>query len=196
MDKTIQDLTDKIYKEGVEKGNAEAQRIIDEAHARQQQIVGEARKEADKIVADARKQAADLKKNTQAELKLFTGQAFEALKTEIANLLTSKLSADAVTSATSDQEFMQKIILTIVQEWSKNEELTIRVQDAEALRKYFEKNAKVLLDKGVKIEQVNGIKTAFEIVPADGSYKVSFGDEEFINYFKEFLRPQLIEMLF
>lgn len=196
MDKTIQDLTDKIYKEGVEKGNAEAQRIIDEAHAREQQIVGEARKEADKIVADARKQAADLKKNTQAELKLFTGQAFEALKTEIANLLTSKLSADAVTSATSDQEFMQKIILTIVQEWSKNEELTIRVQDAEALRKYFEKSARALLDKGVKIEQVNGIKTAFEIVPADGSYKVSFGDEEFINYFKEFLRPQLIEMLF
>lgn len=196
MDKTIQDLTDKIYKEGVEKGNAEAQRIIDEAKTREQQMIEEARKEADKIIADAQKKSADLRKNTQAELKLFTGQALEALKTEIANLLTTKLSAQAVATATSDKEFMQKVILTIVQEWAKDEKLTVRTQDAEELRKYFEKNARELLDKGVKIEQVNGIGTAFEIVPADGSYKVTFGDEEFVNYFKEFLRPQLIEMLF
>ena len=53
-----------------------------------------------------------------------------------------------------------------------------------------------LLDKGVKIEQVNGIKTLFSVSPADGSYKVNFGEEEFMNYFKEFLRPQLVEMLF
>ena len=57
-------------------------------------------------------------------------------------------------------------------------------------------HAKNLLDKGVKIEQVNGIKTLFTISPADGAYKVNFGDEEFANYFKEFLRPQLVEMLF
>jgi V/A-type H+-transporting ATPase subunit E len=48
----------------------------------------------------------------------------------------------------------------------------------------------------VKIEQVNGKKALFTIQPADGSYKVNFGEEEFVNYFKEFLRPQLIEMLF
>ena len=53
-----------------------------------------------------------------------------------------------------------------------------------------------MLDKGVKIEQVNGIKTLFSVSPADGSYKVNFGEEEFMNYFKEFLRPQLVEMLF
>ena len=53
-----------------------------------------------------------------------------------------------------------------------------------------------LLDKGVTIEQVNGIKTLFTVSPADGSYKVNFGEEEFMNYFKAFLRPQLVEMLF
>jgi V/A-type H+-transporting ATPase subunit E len=43
---------------------------------------------------------------------------------------------------------------------------------------------------------VNGSKTLFSISPADGSYKVNFGEEEFENYFKDFLRPQLVEMLF
>ena len=46
----------------------------------------------------------------------------------------------------------------------------------------------------MKIEQVNGIKTLFTVSPADGSYKVNFGEEEFMNYFKAFLRPQLVEI--
>ena len=48
----------------------------------------------------------------------------------------------------------------------------------------------------MKIEQVNGQKTAFTIQPADGSYKMNFGDAEFEDYFKSFLRPQLVDMLF
>ena len=46
------------------------------------------------------------------------------------------------------------------------------------------------------IEQVSGKDTMLTIAPADGSYKVNFGREEFEDYFKSFLRPQLVEMLF
>ena len=46
------------------------------------------------------------------------------------------------------------------------------------------------------ITEVKGIKTAFTIQPAKGGYKLAFGDAEFIAYFKEMLRPQLVEMLF
>ncbi len=77
-----------------------------------------------------------------------------------------------------------------------NEPIVISTADAEGLKKYFAAKAKELLDKGVKIEQVNGTKHFSRISPADGSYKVNFGEEEFMNYFKEFLRPQLVEMLF
>ena len=80
--------------------------------------------------------------------------------------------------------------------WSANEPIVISTSDADDLKKYFTDQAKGLLDKGVKIEQVNGNKTLFSVSPADGSYKVNFGEEEFMNYFKEFLRPQLVEMLF
>lgn len=66
----------------------------------------------------------------------------------------------------------------------------------ESLKAYFAKEAKQVLDKGVKIEQVNGIQTLFTIAPQDGSYKVEFGKEQFESYFKAFLRPQLVDMLF
>ena len=56
--------------------------------------------------------------------------------------------------------------------------------------------AKALLDKGVEIKQVNGLKSSFSISPADGSYKVNFGEAEFESFLKSFLRPQMVELLF
>ena len=58
MDTKIQELTDKIYKEGVEKGNEEAGRIIAEANAQKDTILKDAEAEAKRIVAAAEKQAA------------------------------------------------------------------------------------------------------------------------------------------
>ena len=71
MENKIQELTDKIYREGVEKGNEEAQRLIGEAQKEAQKLLEEARKQADSIVADAQKKADELTDNTKSELKLF-----------------------------------------------------------------------------------------------------------------------------
>lgn len=196
MDTKIQELTDKIYKEGVEKGDEEAGRIIAGANAQKQAIVSEAEAEAKRIVATAEKQAAELKKNTEAELKLFATQSVEALKSEVVNIITGKITSSNVKAIVSDTAFMQKIMLEIAKEWAKKEAITIQTADADALTQYFEANAKALLNAGVKIEQVNGKEASFTIIPSDGSYKVSFGEDEFVTFFKEFLRPQLVEMLF
>lgn len=196
MDTKIQELTDKIYREGVEKGNTEAERIISEANERKENILKEAESEAKGIMAAAEKEAAELKKNTEAELKLFATQAVEALKSEVSDLITGEVVASNIKAAVVDPAFMQKVILELVKNWAKGESFTIQAPEAEALKKYFEANAKALLDKGCKIEKVNGKKASFAIMPADGSYKVTFGEEEFIEFFKAFLRPQLVDMLF
>lgn len=195
MDK-IQELTSKLYSEGVEKGKREAEKIIAEANAQKKQILDEATAKAQEIIAAAEKQSAEMRSHTEAELKLFAAQAIEALKTEITNLITDKLASDNVKAAMQDQTFIQKIIVELVRNWSKNEKLTIGVQNSKELETYIASNAKDLLDKGLKIESVNGIKSGFTLSPEDGSYKVKFGEEEFIEYFKEFLRPQVQKLLF
>jgi len=196
MDTKIQELTDKIYHEGVEKGNEEASRIISEANQQKLTIISDAEAEAKRIIATAKKEAAEVKKNTEAELKLFSAQAVEALKSEVANLITGGIVSQNVKAVTSDKAYMQQVILEMAKEWVKKEGLTIQTADSQRLIKYFEANAKDLLNKGVKIEQINGKDAAFTIVPADGSYKVAFGEDEFVSFFKEFLRPQLVESLF
>ena len=194
MDK-IQELTSKLYTEGVEKGREEAERIIAEAKAREEKIVKEAKAKADHLIAAAQKEQAELKKHTEAELKLFASQSAEALKTEIINLLTDKLATMNVKAAMEDKGFMQKLIGELLTNWSKDETLTLGVENAVALEAYIASNMKHLLEKGLKIESVNGIKTGFTLTPADGTYKVRFGEEEFIDYFKEFLRPQIQQLL-
>jgi V/A-type H+-transporting ATPase subunit E len=195
MDK-IQEITSKLYAEGIEKGKEEANKIVAEAKVLRNQIVEEAKKEAEQIVVSAKKETHEWKSNTESELKLFASQAVEALKSEITNLVTGKLSASNVKAALEDKTFMQKLITELVQNWSKNETLTIGVENSEELKQYISENAKYLLDKGLKIESVNGLKTSFILSPEDGSYRVKFGEEEFIEYFREFLRPQIQKLLF
>ena len=196
MEHKIQELTDKIYREGVEKGNTEAQKLIANAQDEAKKIVEDARKEAEAIVAASRKSADELAENTKSELKLFAGQAVNALKSEIATLVTDKIVNADVKAFAADKDYLNAFIVALASKWSVNEPIVISTADADGLKKYFASQAKALLDKGVKIEQVNGNKTLFTVSPADGSYKVNFGEEEFMNYFKEFLRPQLVEMLF
>ena len=192
----ISELTDKIYAEGVEKGNAEAKQIVAKANEQAEEIVAKANAKAKAIVDAAQTQAADLDKKTRAELKLYAEQSVNAVKTEIVNLLADKIAADSVKAATADAKFMQGLIAKLAEQMAKDGEVLIETKDAEALKKYFTANAKGLLEKGVKIAEVKGIKTDFTIQPAKGGYKLAFGDAEFIAYFKEMLRPQLVEMLF
>ena len=196
MENKIQELTDKIYREGVEKGNTEAQKLIANAQDEAKKIVEDARKEAEAIVAASRKSADELAENTKSELKLFAGQAVNALKSEIATLVTDKIVNADVKAFAADKDYLNAFIVALASKWCVYEPIVISTADADGLKKYFAAQAKALLDKGVKIEQVNGNKTLFTVSPADGSYKVNFGEEEFMNYFKEFLRPQLVEMLF
>lgn len=195
MDQKIQELTEKIYQEGVEKGKAEAERIIEEARQQEKQILKNAQEQADSILEKARKQAVELDENTKSELKLFARQSVDALKSEITNLITGNIAEKAVKTALSDKEFMQKLILNIAQQFAEGD-CIIQTTDAESLQAYIAKNAQELMNTKIKIEQVNHIKTNFVLMPGDRSYKINFGEEEFVNYFKDFLRPQLINMLF
>lgn len=195
MEKNIQELTEKMFRDGVEKGQAEAQRLIEEARRQAESIITEARKEAEATKLAAKKTADELDSNTRSELKLFAGQALNALKSEVATMVTDGVVKAAVKNVADDKEVMASFIARMAEQFG-TKGAVISTADAEGLKGFFAKNAKALLDKGVQINEVNGQKALFSIAPADGSYKMNFGEEEFENFFKSFLRPQLVEMLF
>lgn len=195
MENKIQELTEKIYAEGVEKGKAEAERIVAEAQAQAQAILKEAEAKAEATIAAAQKHAAELDANIRSEIKLYGAQAVSALKSETASLVTDTVVKTAVKEAVSG-DALKSLIVKISERWSADEALVISTAEADELKAFFAAKAKALLDKGVEIKQVNGLKSSFSIAPADGSYKVNFGEKEFEEFFKSFLRPQMVELLF
>ncbi len=192
----IQELTEKIFREGVEKGQEEAARFVQEARKQAEDILAKAKEQALFIEKQALKKAAEMDENTRNELKLYTNQALNALKSEVANVLTCQVVQKSVGELVADKNFLGQFAVALATKWVENEPVVISSAEADSLNAYFAAHAKELLDKGVTINKVNGKDTLFTISPADGSYKVNFGKEEFETYFKDFLRPQMIDMLF
>jgi V/A-type H+-transporting ATPase subunit E len=196
MEKQIEELTDRLYREGVEKGNAQADVIIAEAKQTAGKLVADAKAQADALLADARKEVEELRRTTQSELKLYAGQAVDAVKASLADCITDTINREAVREALADPDFFRQVILRLVEGWSQREELVIGTDDAEGLRAYFAAKARKLLAGGVTIQQVNGQKHTVTVSPADGSYKVLFGEGEVEELLREFLRPTLAELLY
>ncbi len=201
MEQKIQELTSKIYHEGVEKGEAQAKKLISEAQEKAAALIEEAKTEAEKIVADARQKAAELKRNTEAEIRLGGTQALSSVKQQILDLVSAKVIDGGATAALSDPATMKEFLSIIVQNWKSGAEtpkleVLLPAQKQEELRKTFEKGASDLLKKGVTLSFSKSIKSGFRIGPRDGSFKISLTDEDFAEFFKEYLRPRTRAWLF
>ncbi len=196
MDAKIRELTDKIFNEGVEKGKLEADRLVADAQSRSNEMISQAKLEAERIIQDAEKRAGELKKNTESELKLYAAQTLEALKGAVTNCITDKVVQNNVKATVEDPNFMREVIRRVVENWTPGSDVVIETADAKSLEEYFTANAKNLLDGGIEIKEVAGLATNFVLKPADGSYKIQFGEEDLKVFFQGFLRPRLVELLF
>lgn len=202
MQKKLQELTDKIYREGVDKANKEAEKIVSEAKKEADAVLSKAKKEAESILEKAEKEAEDRKKNSLNELKLSARQAVSDLKQEITDLIQAKSIEPETKNAFKEAAFTKDIIQTIVKNWDpqSDESVDLNVLLPENKQKefeaYFKDKAKDLLNKGLEVRFDDKVKGGFNIGPKDGSYIVSFSDSDFGHFFKRYMRPKLIEMLF
>ena len=67
MQNKLQELTDKLYNEGLSKGKQEGEEILAKAKVQAEEIIAKAKAEAEAIVAAAHKDAADLKTKVEGE---------------------------------------------------------------------------------------------------------------------------------
>lgn len=202
MEKKLQELTEKIYSEGVTKAKEEADRLIAEAKKESEGIVAKAKSDAEKITSEAKKKADEIIRNGQSEMKLASNQAISEVKQKISEIITAKAVKDSVSAAVSEKDFMKKIIEISVKNFfedqSKGMDLNVTLPESEknGLGEYLKVNAKKLLDGGLVVDFGSDMESGFRIGPADGSYKLSFTDSDFENFFKKYIKPKTIEFLF
>ena len=99
MPDKLQELTDKLYQEGLMKGKQEAEEVAQKAKEKAERIIAEANEKAAKIVSDAEKQADDLKQRTANDVKMASTQTISALKQKIEAEFLNKAVAVPVKEA-------------------------------------------------------------------------------------------------
>ncbi len=202
MQTKLQELTEKIYQEGVNKAKEEADKIVSSAQKEADELVAAAKKQAEGIVKDAAKEAEELKTNSMNELQLSARQLISDTRQKVVNLIETKVVEPEVKASFKDVAFTQEVIQTLMKNWNpKGEErvdmkILLPKEQQKDFEDFFKGKTGEMLGKGAEISFSDKIKGGFKIGPKEGGYLISFSDEDFDNLFRGYLRPRLIEMLF
>ena len=199
MDK-LQELTQKLYEEGLAKGKQEGETLLQKAAAEADSIVKQAKEEAEAILAKARKDAEDYKIKVEGDVKMAAQQSVQATRTDIENLVVSKVVDGTVDKALSNEDYLKGIITAVAQKFSADEPADLSLVLPESLKAGLEPFVKnelgKLLGKGVDAAFSKKIAGGFKIGPKDGGYFVSLTDDTFKELIGSYLRPATKKLLF
>ena len=199
MDK-LQELTQKLYDEGLAKGKQEGEALLQKAAIEADSIVKKAQEEAEAILARARKDAEDYKDKVEGDVKMAAQQSVQATRTDIENLVVSKVVDGTVDKALANEDYLKGIITAVAQKFSAEEPADLSLVLPESLKAGLEPFVKnelgKLLGKGVEAAFSKKIAGGFKIGPKDGGYFVSLTDDTFKELIGSYLRPATKKLLF
>ena len=200
MQNKLQELTDKLYKEGLSKGKQEGEEILAKAKVQAEGIVAKAKAEAEAIIAAANKEADDLKIKVQGDLKMAAAQSVAATKKDIETLVVAKMTEADVKKALTSAEFVKEVILAVAKGFNADEPTDLELVLPESLKAELEPFVKSEMAKVLKTDVhasfTKKIAGGFTIGPKDGGYFISFTEDTFNALISEYLRPATKKILF
>lgn len=190
-------LTEKIYKEGIEKAQEDSENIISKAETDRDKILENANSEAMKIIDAAKQQALKITRSSEKELQLKGKQLISDLKAEIHGLLSNKILNKSVKGAFADVQFLQSAMLEVIKSWNPTDELEI-VLPEELVKKLDKAFSRSISEhsKNLLVTFNNRLTEGFQIIKKSEGYQIYFREEEFIELFTPYLSNQINELLF
>ena len=200
MENKLQELTDKLYNEGLSKGKEEGEAILAKANEKAAEIIEEAKKQAESILRKAHKDAEDYKTKVEGDVKMAAVQSIQATRKDIENLMVGKMTDKQVSSALSSADFVKEVIKAVAGKFNADEAVDLNIVLPESLRKELEPfvsgELANTLKGGVTAEFSKKVAGGFTIGPKDGSYFISLTDETFKSLIGDYLRPATRKILF
>ena len=200
MQNKLQELTDKLYNEGLSKGKQEGEELLAKAKAQVDDMLARAQAEAAKIIEAAQKQAEEIKTKTASDIKMASTQSIAATKKDIETLIVGKMTGEAVKKTLSSSDFIKDLIKAVAEKFTTDGPVDLNLVLPESLKSDLEpfatKELAKTLGAGVEASFSKKIAGGFQIGPKDGGYFVSFTEETFSQLISEYLRPATKKLLF
>lgn len=195
MTQELQELLEKIKREGVDKARAEAEEIVTQAREQAKQQLEQAKREADKLRREAERDAQAFEQRAEQSLR----QAARDLLLQVEKSLIKRceqLLRSEVDQVVSDKALLSRWISEAITTYLKDDEKSIEVMlggkaaaHAEALRARLSQEA--AKGKGLEIRGDKLFPNGFSLKLAEGRIEHTFTSESITEALSLLLRPQL-----
>ncbi|MDR2516252.1 MAG: V-type ATP synthase subunit E [Spirochaetaceae bacterium] len=195
MEIQLQELIDKIKRDGIESASQEAARLKTQAEDEARRIVDAARREAESIVSQAKTDAERAEKAGIAAVGQAARNVVLSFRTEIQAIL-DRIVARETTAALSG-DLLASVLPDILRGWSGGDELSLILPEP-ALGKitaYFNEKIAGELTRGIELKSDRNLAAGFRIANRDGSAYYDFSAESVAELLSAYLNPRLAETL-
>ncbi|MCR5495731.1 MAG: V-type ATP synthase subunit E [Treponema sp.] len=198
MDIQLQELIDKIKKDGVTAAEKTAAEIVEKAQ-----------KDADSKIAAAEKKAEELIKNAKAEIERLEKASNDAVTQACRNMLLGFRDSlvaelDGLIQAESAKAYSADLMKTLVPEtvkaWAKNadaSELSVLLseKDLKTLEGEFKASLKAEVAKGLEIKADKSLSAGFRIGVNNGAAYYDYSAESVADLFSAYLNPRVAALM-
>jgi V/A-type H+-transporting ATPase subunit E len=199
MDIQLQELIDKIKRDGIESASEEASRLKSQAEGEAKRILQAARREAEAIVERGKADAERSEKAGVAALEQASRNLVLAFKAEIETLL-DKLVAGGV-AASYGEDVLKGVLPELLKGWASHSpggnslDLILSEGSLRKLEAYFRDKLAAEIKQGVELKSDRNLGAGFRIAHKDGSAYYDFSAESVAELLSAYLNPRLAEIL-
>jgi len=188
MSEDLQSLLEKINREGVEKANAAAEKIIADAKASAAEIVKTATAEAAKAKADAEKAAADYATRAAETVSQAARDTILKIEASITAMLTNLLAKN-VDKTLADEKNVAALTLEAVKGLAAEAEVAVPAKLAASLK------AQLASQKNLTVVMDDTLGTGFSVRLDGGRVEHAFTGATVAEELAKRLRPDLARLV-
>jgi len=197
MEIQLQELLDKIKREGVDTARAESERLLAEAQETRKALLGEAEREARAIVDKARADAARAEESGRAALAQASRDLLLSVRDSLQGLLDSLIRGE--TAAAFGPEVLAEALPAVLKSLAAGgtEDLAVLLPPAllKKLDDRFTARLAAELKKGVQLKPAPDLEAGFRVVEKDGAAYFDFSSDTVAALLARRLNARLAEIL-
>ena len=198
MEIQLQELIDKIKKDGVDVAENEAESILASAKAEAEKIISDAKAEANKILLNAKNENERMVKSSEDAIR----QAGRNVLISFIESVTRELNAilgESVKSVYSSDS-LAKLIIKFIEGWQSKpgaEDISVILnsEDLKSLEEVLLSSLKYKMQRGVTLKANDCFDGGFRIAENNGQAFYDYSEESVVDMLSNYLSPKVTEIL-
>ncbi|MCR5172419.1 MAG: V-type ATP synthase subunit E [Treponema sp.] len=198
MDTQVEELIDRIKRDGVAAAENSASQKISEAQKEAEKIISNAKAEADKIIKQAKDETERLQKSGEDAIKQAGRNLLIAFRDSLQNELSAIVNNEV--SSVYSKDMLVKLVPEVIKEWVKNnsaEDVSVLLNEKDL--KQVEDGLKAALkgeiSKGLTLGTDNSVAAGFRIGVKDGAAFYDYSADSVAELFSSYLNPRIAKLM-